>query len=56
LLFFASLILAVGWRTRFFHPPTLEDEESLGRGRILLALIAALILLLSFTPVPVTIT
>jgi membrane-associated protease RseP (regulator of RpoE activity) len=56
LLFFASLLLIIGARLRFYHPPTLMEDERLGRGRLLLGLIAFLILLVSFTPVPVTIT
>jgi membrane-associated protease RseP (regulator of RpoE activity) len=56
LLFFAALLLIIGARLRFFHPPTFMEEERLGRGRLLLGLLAFLILLVSFTPVPVTIT
>jgi len=56
LLFFASLLMIIGARLRFFHPPTLQEEERLGSGRLLLALAALLILILTFTPVPVTIT
>jgi membrane-associated protease RseP (regulator of RpoE activity) len=55
LLFFSILLLIIGARLRFFHPPTLLEEERLGPGRILLGLAALLILILSFTPVPVTI-
>ncbi len=56
LLFFATLILVLGARMRFFHPQTLAEDEKLGPGRLLLGFIALLILLLSFTPVPITIT
>jgi membrane-associated protease RseP (regulator of RpoE activity) len=55
-LFFATLLVIIGARMRFFHPPTLQELEPLGPGRLLLALIALLILILTFTPVPVTIT
>ncbi len=55
LLFFATLLLIVGAKLRFFHPPTLHEDEMLGSGRIFLAFIALLILILSFTPAPVTI-
>jgi membrane-associated protease RseP (regulator of RpoE activity) len=56
LLFFASLLFAIGARVRFFHPPTLMEEERLGRGRLFLGLLALLILVVSFTPTPITIT
>jgi membrane-associated protease RseP (regulator of RpoE activity) len=56
LLFFAALILIVGARMRFFHPATLAEEEKIGVGRLLLGLLALLILILSFTPVPITIS
>jgi membrane-associated protease RseP (regulator of RpoE activity) len=56
ILFFAALLLIIGARLRFFHPPTLQEEERLGPGRLLLALAALLILILTFTPAPVTIT
>jgi hypothetical protein len=45
----------IGMRVRFYHPATLYDEEKLGHGRLLVGLIALIILLLSFTPVPITI-
>lgn len=35
------------------HPPTLYDDEPLDKGRILLAALAMLILVLCFTPVPI---
>ncbi|MGE4222992.1 MAG: site-2 protease family protein [Vicinamibacterales bacterium] len=35
------------------HPPTLDDGESLGRGRRWLAVVAALVLVLCFTPRPI---
>jgi len=53
LLFAATLLLAIGARLRFFHPPTLMEDEKLGPGRLILASMALLILILSFTPVPV---
>jgi hypothetical protein len=49
-------LLIIGARLRFFHPPTLQEEEQIGPGRLLLALAALVILILTFTPVPVTIT
>jgi membrane-associated protease RseP (regulator of RpoE activity) len=35
------------------HPPTLYDDEPIGKGRILLAVVAMLILIVCFTPVPI---
>ena len=55
LLFFATLLLSIGAKLRFFHPPTLHENERLGPGRVFLGFIALLILILSFTPAPVTI-
>lgn len=55
ILFFAAMLLVIGVRLRFFHPPPIYQEEELGMGRVILAILALLILILSFTPVPVTI-
>jgi len=54
-LVFGLLLLLIGARLRFYHPPTLFEEDELGKGRRILAVIALLILILSFTPVPLTI-
>ena len=35
------------------HPPTLDDDEPLDRGRIMLAILAMVILALCFTPAPI---
>jgi len=35
------------------HPPTLNDEEDLGRGRLAIALFALLMLIVCFTPAPI---
>ena len=35
------------------HPPTLDDDQPLDRGRIVMAAVAMLILALCFTPVPI---
>lgn len=56
LLFFATLLLVIGARLRFFHPPTLMEDDHLGPGRLILGLLALLVLVMSFTPVPVRIT
>jgi len=53
-LLFGLILLIIGWRLRFYHPAPLVDEERLGTGRIILAFVALLILILSFTPTPIT--
>ena len=53
-LLFGLILLIIGWRLRFYHPAPLVDEGPLGTGRIILALVALLILILSFTPTPIT--
>jgi membrane-associated protease RseP (regulator of RpoE activity) len=55
-LLFGVLLLLLGVRLRFYHPPTLLDEERLGPGRLFLGLLALLILIASFIPVPISIT
>jgi len=55
-LLFAVLLLVLGMKTGFYHPPTLDDGEEIGAGREMLAVIVLIILLISFTPVPVSIT
>jgi len=51
-LFFGVLLLILGSRFRFYHPPTLSDEEKVGRLRIVIGLLALAIFILSFTPIP----
>ena len=53
-LLFALMLLIIGWRLRFYHPAPLVDEGPLGHGRIILAFVALLVLVLSFTPIPIT--
>jgi len=53
-LLFGLVLLFIGWRLRFYHPAPLVDEGPLGSGRTILAFVALLILILSFTPVPIT--
>jgi membrane-associated protease RseP (regulator of RpoE activity) len=53
---FGIVLLIIGARTRFYHPPTLQEEEQLGPGRLLLGLLVLIILILSFTSVPITLT
>ncbi len=55
-LVFGLLLLGFGLRFRFYHPPTLCDEERLGPGRVVIGLLALIILVISFTPVPITLT
>jgi membrane-associated protease RseP (regulator of RpoE activity) len=54
-LLFGLLLLLVGARLRFYHPPPQHEEPTLGLGRILIALLAWIILVVSFIPVPVKI-
>ena len=54
-LVFGVLLLVLGARYRFFHPPTLYDEAHVGKVRLWLALLAFVILVVSFTPVPISI-
>ena len=55
-LAFGLLLLILGLRYRFFHPPTLYDADGVGPIRLALALLAVLILVVSFTPVPVSLS
>jgi membrane-associated protease RseP (regulator of RpoE activity) len=55
-LIFGLLLLVFGARFKFYHPATLQDEVDIGPGRMFLGMLAYLILILSFTPVPVSIT
>lgn len=55
-LVFACLILFLGMRYRFYHPPTLYEEEKIGAAREILGIAAFLILIVSFTPVPIYLT
>ena len=48
------LLLILGARSRFYHPAPLFEEDDLGPGRRFLGLIALLILVLSFIPVPIS--
>jgi len=55
-LLFGVLLLIIGFRSRFYHPPTLYDEGSLGTARVLIGILALAILLICFTPVPISIS
>jgi membrane-associated protease RseP (regulator of RpoE activity) len=50
---FLLLLLAFGIRFRFYHPPALTEDDQLGSARLFLALLALLIFIVSFTPVPI---
>jgi membrane-associated protease RseP (regulator of RpoE activity) len=54
-LLFCALLLIFGLRYRFYHPSTLQDEGDIGVGRQLLAFVAFVVLLVSFTPVPISV-
>jgi hypothetical protein len=53
-LIFGLLLLILGARYRFYHPPTLFEDEELGPGRKALALVSMLILAVCFTPAPIS--
>jgi membrane-associated protease RseP (regulator of RpoE activity) len=53
-LLFGILLLIIGLRLRFYHPATLMDEEKIGSARLWLAGVALMILILCFTPVPIS--
>lgn len=53
-LLFGILLLIIGLRLRFYHPATLMDDANIGWVRLCLAALALLILVLSFTPVPIS--
>lgn len=55
-LVFACLILFFGMRHRFYHPPMLDECIELGSGRKVMGAVAFAILIICFTPVPVSIS
>ncbi len=55
-LLFGLVILIIGARFHFYHPPTLQDAEEIGPGRMYLGLLALFILIICFTPVPISFT
>jgi membrane-associated protease RseP (regulator of RpoE activity) len=55
-LLFLALLMFFGFRDRFYHPRTIWDEDKLGFGRLVLGFVALLILILSFMPVPISIS
>ena len=55
-LVFGILVLILGFRSGFYHPATRSDWKRLGYKRSVLAFLAVLILILCFTPLPVSFT
>lgn len=55
-LAFAVLLLFLGMRFRFYHPPTLFEDEGIGTTRVILGIVALSILVLCFTPIPVSLS
>jgi membrane-associated protease RseP (regulator of RpoE activity) len=53
-LFWAILMLAMLWGFGAHHPPTMDDEMPLGRGRKVLAVVALAIFVLCFMPAPMS--
>jgi membrane-associated protease RseP (regulator of RpoE activity) len=49
---FSLLLLIVGLRFKFYHPSPMIESEELGIVRKIFGILALLILILSFTPVP----
>jgi len=54
-LLFTIFLLIVSMRFRFYHPPTLMEEKSIGPARLFIGILAFLILVLCFIPVPIAI-
>jgi membrane-associated protease RseP (regulator of RpoE activity) len=53
-LVWTGLILVMIWVVGPHHPPTMNDDEPLGRGRLIVAGVALVILLVCFTPAPIS--
>ena len=53
-LVWTGLMLVMMWTVGPHHPPTLDDDIELGRGRLIIAGVAVLILILCFTPAPIS--
>jgi membrane-associated protease RseP (regulator of RpoE activity) len=53
-LVWTALMLLMLWLVGPHHPPTLDDEIKLGRGRLVVAGIALLIWVICFTPAPIS--
>lgn len=55
-LLFACLLFFIGMRSRFYHPPTIFEDEKIGTARLILGIVALLILVVSFIPVPISLS
>jgi membrane-associated protease RseP (regulator of RpoE activity) len=55
-LLFGAMLLILGFKYRFYHPPTVFEHEDIGPARRFLSGVALMILIISFTPVPITLT
>jgi membrane-associated protease RseP (regulator of RpoE activity) len=51
---FGIFVFILSYRQKFYHPVTARDWEPLGTGRRILAVAALIVLILCFTPVPVS--
>jgi membrane-associated protease RseP (regulator of RpoE activity) len=53
-LVWTGLMLVMIWVVGPHHPPTMNDDEPLGRGRLIIAAVALVILIICFTPAPIS--
>jgi membrane-associated protease RseP (regulator of RpoE activity) len=53
-LVWTGLMLFMLWMVGPHHPPTLDDDIPLGRGRLMIAALAVVIFVLCFTPAPLS--
>ena len=53
-LVWTALMLLMTYMVGPHHPPTLDDEVTLGKGRLAIAVIALLIWIVCFTPAPIS--
>ncbi len=53
-LVWTALMLVMMWLVGPHHPPTLDDDIKLGRGRLIIAGAALLIFIVCFTPAPIS--
>ena len=53
-LVWTGLLLLMIWVVGPHHPPTMNDDEPLGRGRLIVAGLALVILIVCFTPAPIS--
>jgi membrane-associated protease RseP (regulator of RpoE activity) len=52
-LFFTGILLLLMRLSGFRHPPTMNDEEPIGTARVIWAIIAAIVFILTFIPVTI---